>query len=73
MEAKYPPPPEHSLLYIFYLKRNDRNVFMTLCTNKFSIQDGIDFMALASRDLSRHDVILATLNVNNPDIQDMAE
>jgi len=34
---------------------------MPLCINKFSLQDSIDFMTLTSRDLSRHDVILATL------------
>jgi len=46
-------------VYLFCLKRQDR-IFYD-CAQINSLQEGIDFMTLASRDLRRHDVILATL------------
>jgi len=53
-------PPEHSLLCNFFVWRDLKEIFYD-CAQINSLQDSIDFMTLASRDLSRHDVIFATL------------
>ena len=56
-------PPEHSLQCNCFVLRDITDIFHDFVDKKNtnSLQVNIDFMTLASLDLSWHDVILATL------------